>query len=214
MSRTCQKRVKSLRWRSHLSWSRAWRTREFLLWLSLTQTPPSTQRQMTAAWRCSMSKLWRGFERVRIWSLSSSWMSFFFLVTPDMDRETTAFSFYPYSSRFTFHLHPHTTLDCLFFLICWNVQRGLERTTWHLLAFAPLIEQGWDRDSQPALEVYMPLMSGSFMCGCIGFVLDQPAVDQFVAMCIGTFQLLPSLSLWSVNSKLVWICWGFKVDMN
>lgn len=78
MSRTCQKRVKSSRWRSRLSWSRAWRTREFLFQLSLTQTPPSTQRQMTAAWRCSMSEFLRGFERVQcIWSLSSSWMSLF-----------------------------------------------------------------------------------------------------------------------------------------
>ncbi len=54
-SRTGQTRVKSWRWRSRHSWSRVWRTRKLWFPPSLTQTPPSTQRQRTTVWRCSMS---------------------------------------------------------------------------------------------------------------------------------------------------------------
>lgn len=54
-SRTGQTRVKSWRWRSRRSWSQVWRTRKLWPPPSRTQTPPSTQRQRTTVWRCSMS---------------------------------------------------------------------------------------------------------------------------------------------------------------
>lgn len=55
MSRTCQKPIKSSRWRNLLWWSQTRRTRKLWFRPSLTQTPPSTQRQRNTAWTCSRS---------------------------------------------------------------------------------------------------------------------------------------------------------------